>query len=169
LTENLTFWTVALMVDRRQRMWRSRRNAIVLLFTCLIRMSDGSRINSLFLVVFSFLLKKQPTSPVRLSLCAATAALPLAYSILPSPRWGRTTVERVERRRDPHRVQEVSSLQLLSLYLPHCINFPVRVVIDLLRFEGFTDLIWVGNQNESCRYFQYLSIEYLFTNFGGVF
>jgi hypothetical protein len=57
----------------------------------------------------------------------------------------------------------------LSLYLPHCINFPVRAVADLLRFTGFRDLIWVVNQIESCISFQYLSREYLFTNFGGVF
>jgi hypothetical protein len=49
--QNLTFWTVAPMVDRRPRMQRSHQNATVLLFTCLIRRSDASRMNSLFLAV----------------------------------------------------------------------------------------------------------------------
>jgi hypothetical protein len=51
LTKNLTFWTVAPMVDRRPQMWRSHQNATILLFTCLIQMSDESRMNSLFFVV----------------------------------------------------------------------------------------------------------------------
>jgi hypothetical protein len=45
--QNLTFLTVALMVDRRPRMWRSRQNATILIFTCLIRRLDGSRMSSL--------------------------------------------------------------------------------------------------------------------------
>jgi hypothetical protein len=39
------------MVDRRPRIWRSRRNVIVLLFIYLIRRSDGSRMNSLLSAV----------------------------------------------------------------------------------------------------------------------
>jgi hypothetical protein len=84
LTKNLTFLTVAPMVDRRPRMRRSHWNATVLLFTCLIRrMSDGSRMNSLFLAVgcLGFLYKNSQ----HLSFVTATAALSPAYSILPSP------------------------------------------------------------------------------------
>jgi hypothetical protein len=49
--QNLTFCTVGLMVDRRLRMRRSRQNTSVLIFTCLIRMSDESSMSSLILVV----------------------------------------------------------------------------------------------------------------------
>jgi hypothetical protein len=63
LIENLTFWTVARMVDRRPRMRRSHRNATVLLFTSLIRRSDGSHVSNWILVVgylgFSY---KQPVT-----------------------------------------------------------------------------------------------------------
>jgi hypothetical protein len=167
------------MVDRRPRMRRSHRNITILIFTCLIRRSDGSYVSNWTLAVgyLGFYYKQPPwPSPSRSECClppsgvgrnSCSARLPTPSSC--SPRWGRTTVERVERSRDPHRVQEVSSLQLLSLYLPHCIKFPVRAVTDLIRFEGFRDLIWVGNQNKSCRSFQYLSREYLFTNLGWVF
>jgi hypothetical protein len=51
LTENLTFWTVTLMVDQRPRMRRSHWNATILIFTCLIRRSDGSRVSSLISVI----------------------------------------------------------------------------------------------------------------------
>jgi hypothetical protein len=54
------------MVDRRPRMRRSRRNATVLLFTCLIQRSDGSHMNSLFLAIgcLGFLYKSSNPLPV---------------------------------------------------------------------------------------------------------
>jgi hypothetical protein len=75
------------MVDRRPRMRRSRRNATVLLFTCLIQRSNGSRMNSLFLAVecLGFFYKNSQPLPFVCPCAPATAALPPAYSILPSP------------------------------------------------------------------------------------
>jgi hypothetical protein len=72
--------------------------------------------NSLFLAVgcLGFFYKTANLSR-SLSLCATTAALLPAYSILPSPMLRKNNGERVERSRDPHRVQEVSSLLLVSL------------------------------------------------------
>jgi hypothetical protein len=46
--QNLTFLTVAPMVDWRPRIRRSHRNATVLILTCLIWRSDGSRMTHLF-------------------------------------------------------------------------------------------------------------------------
>jgi hypothetical protein len=124
----LTFWTVALMVDRRPRMRRSRRNVTVLIFTCLIRRSDGSHVSNWTLAVgyLGFYYKQPPwPSPSRSECClppsgvgrnSCSARLPTPSSR--PPRWGRTMVERVERSRDPHRVQEVSSLQLLVSLSP---------------------------------------------------
>jgi hypothetical protein len=51
LTKIWFFWTVAPMVDRRLQMQRSHRNATVLIFTCLIRMLDGSPMSSLISAV----------------------------------------------------------------------------------------------------------------------
>jgi hypothetical protein len=50
--QKFTFWSVALMVDRRPRMRRSRRNVTVWLLTRMIRRSDESMVNRSFLAVF---------------------------------------------------------------------------------------------------------------------
>jgi hypothetical protein len=152
------------MVDRRPRMRRSHRNATVLIFTWLIQRSDGSHVSNWILVIrylgFSY---KQPPwpSPSWSFLPSATSPflfLPLGKKLAGSSlcpaaarrrrRWGRPTVH------------------FASMY---CNSVTVRAVTYLIRFEGFSDLIWVGNQNKNYISFQYLSREYLFTNFGWVF
>jgi hypothetical protein len=62
LTEYLTSWTFALMVDRRPRMRKSRQNATVLIFMCLIWRSDVSRVSSLISVIgyLGFSYKQSP-------------------------------------------------------------------------------------------------------------
>jgi hypothetical protein len=84
LIENLTFWTVARMVDRRPRMRISRRNVTVLLFTCLIQRSDRSRINSLFLAIgyLGFLYKSANPLPV---ICPCAPPLFFLGAAFPSP------------------------------------------------------------------------------------
>jgi hypothetical protein len=47
----LTFWSVALMVDRRSQMWRSHQNATVWLLTHMIRRSDESIMTHLMWIV----------------------------------------------------------------------------------------------------------------------
>jgi hypothetical protein len=81
------------MVDRRPRMWRSRRNATVLLFTCLIRGSDGSCMNSLFLTVgcLVFLYKQPWPSTVFQILLPVRRLFPLLVPVLLLQTQGRAT------------------------------------------------------------------------------
>jgi hypothetical protein len=72
------------MVDRRPRMRRSHRNATILIFTCLIQMSDGSRMSSLISVigylVFSYKQVPCPASPYPFFLRSA-ASLFVVFSL----------------------------------------------------------------------------------------
>jgi hypothetical protein len=154
------------MVDQRPRMWRSHRNMTVLLFTCLIWRSDGSRMNSLFLAVgcLSFLYKTTTvTQPSRsfFSLHHLCSFLSAAFPFPPLPQQ-----PNVEYRWDMNH-------SLFSLLFPFDRSFSARVaVLSSSRSKWVLGVLyteWVGNQNESCRYFHYLSREYLFTTFGGVF
>jgi hypothetical protein len=63
-------------------MRRSRQNATVLPFTCLIRRTDGSRMNRLFLAVGCYVCSiKQPTvtQPFIVFSCAATFSMPSVF------------------------------------------------------------------------------------------
>jgi hypothetical protein len=79
------------MVDRRPQMQRSHRNATVLIFTCLIQRSDGSRMNSLLSAIeyFGFSYKTCTVSSPIVS-CAVTSpascALPFCLPIVENRR-----------------------------------------------------------------------------------